>query len=208
MDRRAKLEALAEKRRKHRVEEEGKDLKQPSSLAQKDNATQSPARTKSKSLGISRVKPSSPSTQKSRPAPTIPKPRPARVVREDQYDVDDGFVVESDEEEEEEEGQAESSVSDSEEEEDLPRRSSGKKRKVISSKEIPKRTKKAKSSGSRKHDSDDEIDQSDSDDDDDALEGLDTSNIIQDSGRGGRRTTRGRTIDYKQFGPDKDEDEE
>ncbi|OUM68027.1 hypothetical protein PIROE2DRAFT_4308, partial [Piromyces sp. E2] len=118
----------------------------------------------------------------------------------DTYDDDDGFVVNSDEEEEEvisseEEEEEEFTESDSDSSYDKKRkRKSSKKGKGSSSK--GKKAKRAKKNNSS--DSENEEDESLENE----LDFLDTKNIIS----GGRRT-RGKKVDYSQFGPDgSDED--
>ncbi|KAJ3326799.1 hypothetical protein HDU76_012633 [Blyttiomyces sp. JEL0837] len=128
----------------------------------------------------------------------------------DEYDVDDGFLVDDDEEEpetddddddEEEEykskkkssktskGKASASKGkkrrkDSDSDDDEPRKSKSKKKE--------KSSKKSKKS---KKDDDDDDDSADDDDDEDLLDEIDTSVIIQSS-----RRTRGKQIDYTQGG--------
>ncbi|KAJ3414855.1 hypothetical protein HDV05_005919 [Chytridiales sp. JEL 0842] len=148
---------------------------------------------------------------------------------QDAYDKGDGFVVDSDEEEEESDvsGESESederpkkrkssskpakksakhSDSESEEsEEEDSDESPKKKKKKVDKKVDKKKSKKVEKKKSKKKkgsdDSDDDLSVED-ESDDDLLNEIDTSQIITS----GRRT-RGKKIDYTQFGPDDEDDE-
>ncbi|ORX76857.1 hypothetical protein BCR32DRAFT_271018 [Anaeromyces robustus] len=188
-DRRKKLEALANKRK-------NEDLEKELGIPKKT----------SKSSSVSSRKANAALEKQARLQELEYERQERELIKKgknlDTYDDDDGFVVNSDEEEEEvisseEEEEEEFTESDSESGSDRKRkRKSSKKGKGSSSK--GKKAKKAKKSH---HTSD-----SDSDSEDDSLDNeldyLDTKNIIT----GGRRT-RGKRVDYSQFGPDgSDED--
>lgn len=159
-------------------------------------------------------------------APTIPKPKANKAsesekgakakeaffekrekelerkgVKLDEYEKD-GFVVGSDEEEEE-------AVESSEEEDSLSSNSDDgkhrkkKKLKPLSDHKKKDKHKKKKRSSDSESDNDSDANGGEDVDTEDELEGLDPSAIIST----GRRT-RGKRIDYKQFGLDKPEDEE
>ncbi|KAJ3390924.1 Squalene epoxidase [Entophlyctis sp. JEL0112] len=124
----------------------------------------------------------------------------------DAHDKEDGFLVDSDGDEEDVDGNDDGDDDDEEEEDDEDEDDSGadgrKKRKKSGSTSTSSSTKKPKKDKKR-----DEkrkpTDKSRRDDDDSDAE-LDTSLIISSSGR----STRGRKIDFTQFGMDRPEDDE
>ncbi|KAJ3201297.1 Squalene epoxidase [Entophlyctis luteolus] len=122
----------------------------------------------------------------------------------DEYDKEDGFLVDSDEEEED-------ADDDDEEEEEDDSDDGRKKRKKSgsgsSTKKDKKRDKGKAKKKSRKDDDDSDASGgsgSGDDDDKDSGDELDTSVIISSRGR----STRGRKIDFTQFGMDRPEDDE
>ncbi|KAJ1655786.1 hypothetical protein IWQ61_004523 [Dispira simplex] len=197
MDRRRKLEALAEKRRKTQDESE---------------PAASPSRTKPKPNRIPTSKPrrpqptSTPHSKPHKPTPSPPPPtrrgRPTRL-NEDEYDLDDGFLVDDDESatEEDSDDVSESFLLSDPEEAPVRRHTLKKRQPSKPTAKKPKRRTKRKDSDVENSNDDDEAE--------DDLSVIDKSNIIEpNEGRGGRRrVTRGNRINYQQFGPDPDDDD-
>ncbi|KNC99690.1 uncharacterized protein SPPG_05070 [Spizellomyces punctatus DAOM BR117] len=122
----------------------------------------------------------------------------------DEYDQGDGFIVDDEDIEQEGSGSEQSEDTSEEEMETRPKKKSVTKMKEKGS--LPSRRSKEPPKKKKKADNDDEGDVGNDESDDDLgaeMDFLDTSNIIQ----GGRRT-RGKKIDYTQFGPDDEEDED
>ncbi|KAK9711748.1 hypothetical protein K7432_007611 [Basidiobolus ranarum] len=183
MDRKSKLLALAAKRRAEA--ESTSDVKKSPSKKVKQSppskkATESPSSSKKstiKSTGPVKIKAKSTvSVHRRSPPPRKPQVSAReRDLNEDEYDTNDGFLVDSDEEEAS--ADSEDNLSFESEEEDRPKKKSSKKEKS-------KKEKKPK----KKHTSDG----SESEEDlalEEELEDLDTSLIIKTS----RRTRGGRT---------------
>lgn len=128
-----------------------------------------------------------------------------------EYEKGDGFVVDDEEDEAEIltgdddlSGGDDLSVSESEEEERPKKKSKPvEKKKKKSKDEKPKKKKKSKGSDSDSEPLSGGSGAEEDEEEDDALLGLDLGNIIET----GRRT-RGKRIDFTQFGPDGSDDDE